>query len=103
MEIKRAGSQPSTKGSAEYFTGAVRFDPLVEAPSRRASSAERHLRARRAHGLAHPSARPDANRDRRLRAAFNARAARARRSVRATSSGSRRARSTGTAPRRPRR
>jgi len=32
MEIKRAGSQPSTKGSAQYFTGVVRFDPLVEAP-----------------------------------------------------------------------
>jgi quercetin dioxygenase-like cupin family protein len=26
MEIKRNGSQPSTKGPAEYFTGAVRLD-----------------------------------------------------------------------------
>jgi quercetin dioxygenase-like cupin family protein len=26
MEIKRNGSQPSTKGSAEYFTGSVRLD-----------------------------------------------------------------------------
>ena len=33
MEIKRNGSQPSTKGSAEYFTGAVRIDPLFEAPA----------------------------------------------------------------------
>lgn len=32
MEIKRSGSQPSGKGSAEYFTGAVRIDPLFQAP-----------------------------------------------------------------------
>ena len=32
MEIKRNGSQPSAKGSADYFTGAVRIDPLFEAP-----------------------------------------------------------------------
>jgi hypothetical protein len=31
MDIKRSGSQPSTKGSADYFTGAVRIDPLFEA------------------------------------------------------------------------
>ena len=28
MHIKRAGSQPSSKGPAEYFTGSVRIDPL---------------------------------------------------------------------------
>jgi quercetin dioxygenase-like cupin family protein len=33
MEIKRSGSQPSGKGSAEYFTGAVRIDPLFSAPA----------------------------------------------------------------------
>lgn len=33
MEIKRNGSRPSSKGSAEYFTGAVRVDPLFEAPA----------------------------------------------------------------------
>lgn len=33
MEIKRVGSQPSGKGSADYFTGAVRIDPLVSAPA----------------------------------------------------------------------
>ena len=33
MEIKRNGSQPSGKGSAEYFTGSVRVDPLFEAPA----------------------------------------------------------------------
>ena len=32
MEIKCIGSQNSTKGSVEYFTGAVRLDPLFEAP-----------------------------------------------------------------------
>ena len=32
MEIKRNCSQPSAKGSADYFTGAVRIDPLFEAP-----------------------------------------------------------------------
>ena len=32
MEIKRAGSQPSTKGPADWFTGTVRIDPLFQAP-----------------------------------------------------------------------
>jgi quercetin dioxygenase-like cupin family protein len=32
MEIKRSGSQPSTKGPADWFTGTVRIDPLFEAP-----------------------------------------------------------------------
>lgn len=31
MEIKRSGSQPSGKGPAEWFTGAVRVDPLFQA------------------------------------------------------------------------
>jgi quercetin dioxygenase-like cupin family protein len=31
MEIKRSGSQPSTKGSTGYFTGAIRIDPLFQA------------------------------------------------------------------------
>lgn len=36
MEIKRVGSQPSAKGSTEYFTGSVRIDPLfdLEDPAR---------------------------------------------------------------------
>jgi quercetin dioxygenase-like cupin family protein len=36
MEIRRAGSQPSSKGPAEYFTGQVRIDPLIktEPPAR---------------------------------------------------------------------
>lgn len=32
MDIKRAGSQPSRQGPADYFTGTVRIDPLFEAP-----------------------------------------------------------------------
>ena len=32
MDIKRSGSQPSGKGPAEYFTGSVRVDPLLQAP-----------------------------------------------------------------------
>lgn len=32
MDIKRAGSRPSGKGPAEWFTGQVRIDPLIEAP-----------------------------------------------------------------------
>ena len=31
MEIKRSGSRPSGKPSADYFTGSVRMDPLIEA------------------------------------------------------------------------
>ena len=33
MEIKRAGSQASTRGSSEYFTGTVRVDPLFQPPA----------------------------------------------------------------------
>ncbi|MEJ2007633.1 MAG: cupin domain-containing protein [Acidobacteriota bacterium] len=32
MEIKRVGSQPSSKGPDEWFTGTVRIDPLFQAP-----------------------------------------------------------------------
>lgn len=36
MEITRAGSKPSSKGPAEWFTGIVRIDPLFQptAPAR---------------------------------------------------------------------
>ena len=30
MEIKKSGSQPSSIGQAEYFTGTVRIDPLFQ-------------------------------------------------------------------------
>jgi len=32
MDIKRSGSQTSSLGRPEYFTGTVRIDPLFEAP-----------------------------------------------------------------------
>jgi len=32
MEIKRVGSQQTSKGQAEWFTGSVRIQPLFEAP-----------------------------------------------------------------------
>jgi quercetin dioxygenase-like cupin family protein len=32
MEIKRSGSRPSTKGPADWFTGTVRIDPIIQAP-----------------------------------------------------------------------
>ncbi len=32
MEVKRAGSQPSTRGPADWFTGTVRIDPLHTTP-----------------------------------------------------------------------
>lgn len=41
MNITRAGSHPSQKGPAEWFTGTVRIDPLFSAtaPARAASAA----------------------------------------------------------------
>ena len=30
MDIKRVGTQPSTKGPADWFTGTVRIDPLFD-------------------------------------------------------------------------
>lgn len=33
MDITRIGSKPSGKGPADWFTGAVRIDPLFQAPN----------------------------------------------------------------------
>ncbi|MEO6876273.1 MAG: cupin domain-containing protein [Opitutaceae bacterium] len=33
MEIKRAGSQSSNKGPADWFTGMVRIDPMIATPA----------------------------------------------------------------------
>jgi quercetin dioxygenase-like cupin family protein len=33
MQIARVGSQSSTEGPADWFTGTVRIDPLFEAPA----------------------------------------------------------------------
>ena len=65
MDIKTAGSRPSTKGQADYFTGSVRLDPLVEAPE--------PARVRAAHVTFEPGANllayasPGADADRYLR------------------------------------
>lgn len=32
MEIKRNGSQPSSKGPSDWFSGTVRIEPLFQAP-----------------------------------------------------------------------
>ena len=32
MDVKQSGSQPSRKGSADWFTGTVRMDPLFSPP-----------------------------------------------------------------------
>lgn len=40
MEIKRSGSQPSNRGPADWFSGAVRIDPLFQSdPPARAAGA----------------------------------------------------------------
>jgi quercetin dioxygenase-like cupin family protein len=40
MQITKAGSQPSSKGPADWFTGTVRIDPLFDtkAPARSAGA-----------------------------------------------------------------
>lgn len=40
MVIKRSGSQPSSRGPADWFTGSVRIDPLFQAndPARAAGA-----------------------------------------------------------------
>ena len=40
MDIKRNGSQPSSKGPADWFTGTARIDPLfkADAPARAAGA-----------------------------------------------------------------
>ena len=54
--VTRAGSQPSAKGPAEYFTGNVRVDPLFPAnESAPYSGALRDVRAGRAVELAYAS------------------------------------------------
>jgi hypothetical protein len=60
MEIKRTGSRPSGKGPAEYFTGAVRIDPIIEAPepARVRSASVTFEPALARPGISIPSARP---------------------------------------------
>ena len=56
MEIKRAGSQPSAKGPADWFTGTVRIDPLfpVAEPAHAAANAETFEPGARTAWHAHP-------------------------------------------------
>ena len=62
IDIKRSGSRPSTKGSAEWFTGAVRVDPLFQAPRPGAGGRRPcDVRAECSHGVAYASAWPDAD------------------------------------------
>src|SRR5438876_11847931 len=52
LEIKRNGSQPSSKGPADWFIGTVRIDPLFQANApARAADPRAATRARR--GAAH--------------------------------------------------
>ena len=63
MEITRSGSRPSGKGPTEYFTGAVRIDPLFEAPDPARVRAASVTFEPGAHRLAHPPAGPNPDRD----------------------------------------
>lgn len=56
MNLIRSGSRPSTKGPAEYFTGAVRIDPLfpVTSPGRAAGNAVTFEPGARTHWHTHP-------------------------------------------------
>ena len=102
MQIKRAGSQPSGKGPADWFTGTVRIDPLfpVTPPARAAGNAVTFEPGARTAWHTHPLGQTlivTAGAD-----GCSAWAVRSRKSGRATWSGSSRAKSTGTAPLRPR-
>src|SRR6201987_4854690 len=56
MEIKRIGSQPSNKGTADWFTGVVRIDPLIQsnAPARVAAASVTFEPAARTAWHTHP-------------------------------------------------
>ena len=97
MEIKRSGFQPSAKGPADWFTGTVRIDPLFDppAPARVVGASVTFEPGARTAWHTHPLGQTL------IVTAGCGRAQRwggpSRRSGPATSSGSRPARSTGTA------
>jgi quercetin dioxygenase-like cupin family protein len=67
MDIQRPGSQPSSKGPSDWFTGAVRIDPLFQAPDPafvQGASVTFEPGARNC--MAHASSRSDLDRNRRL-------------------------------------
>jgi hypothetical protein len=59
MKIKRSGSQPFTKGPAEWFTGDVRIDPLFPAAAFPRLRPVGDVRTRRAYRLAYLPAGPE--------------------------------------------
>ena len=67
MDIIRAGSQPSGKGPAEYFTGTVRIDPLNAPPEPARVSMALVTFEPGARTAWHTPARADAHRHRRMR------------------------------------
>src|SRR6476620_7158695 len=96
MEIKRAGSQPSGKGPADWFTGTVRIDPLFQAPDPafvQGASVTFEHRARGLHGTRIRSAKLSLSRP--GAAWHSAGEGRLRKFGRAMWSGSRPAKSTG--------
>jgi len=98
MKITRAGSQPSGKGPADWFTGTVRIDPLFTAPepARTAAATVTFEPGARTAWHTHPlgqSLLVTAG-----SAGSSATAGRSRRSGRATSCGSSPASATGTVP-----
>jgi quercetin dioxygenase-like cupin family protein len=56
MQIHRSGTRPSGKGPADWFTGAVRIDPLFSpaAPARVAGAAVTFEPGARTHWHTHP-------------------------------------------------
>src|SRR6266404_1552362 len=60
INITRRGSQQSSKGSAQSFTGSARIEPVFDAhdPSR-SHRRQGDVRARRPDSMAHPPTRPD--------------------------------------------
>jgi hypothetical protein len=62
MEIKQSGSQPSSKGPAEWFCGEWLLIRCLRGPNQRVFGGERYIPAGCSHGLAHPSARSDVDR-----------------------------------------
>jgi hypothetical protein len=69
-EIKRSGSQPSGKGPADSFTGALRIDPLFQAPDPARVRGASVTFEPGAHGMAYRS--PGSDPDRHIRPGMGA-------------------------------
>ena len=103
MELKRSGAQPSSEGSADHFTGAVRIEPLFQGnpPARVIAMSVTFEPGARTAWHTHPLGQTLI-----VTSGYGwvqSAGGPTRRFGRATWSGARPARSTGTAPRRPRR